>query len=101
MMICGLCKCRLEESEAADLRCGHKLHGNCAYDIEKCPECSAPISRIRDDSFSKSEITNLPKDSRLIPALTQTRELLEELDYPDSVKIIVDVEKGIYSLERT
>lgn len=101
MINCCLCKCVLEESGAVDLRCGHKIHASCAYEIEKCPECGAPISRIRDDSFSKSEIINLPKDSRLIPVLAKTRELLEELDYPDNVKIIVDVEKDIYSLERT
>ena len=100
-MKCSLCKCELEESSIVELRCGHNLHGNCAYEIDKCPDCLRPISRIRDDSFSKSEIINLPKDPRLILVLTKTRELLEELDYPDSVKVSVDVEKGIYSLERT
>ena len=100
-MICSLCKCELEELSVVDLRCGHTMHGSCASEVEKCPECSAPISRIRDDSFSKSEIKNLPKDSRLTSVLAKTRELLEELDYPDRVKVSVDVKNNIYSLERT
>ena len=101
MMICDLCKCELEELSIVDLRCGHKMHEKCISEVEKCPECSEPISRIRDNSFSKSEIFNLPKDPRIFPALNKTRELLEELDYPDSVKVVIDVKNSTYSLEKT